>query len=194
MGEPIPMVYFIDGQEAILGKDGILELKQPTVPPATFQWNHRKIIAITGYKGCGKDTAATQIRRYNGFQHTNFADPVKELTAKMFNLPLNYFHDVALKNETLRIWPYTTPRKLLQDFAEGMRQKYPDVWVKYWLGEVRKTKNNIVVSDLRYPNELEVLKDLGAFIIRVKRDATDIEAMKDTHESESYFESMLRRF
>ena len=46
-------------------------------------------------------------------------------------------------------------RELLQSIGTKMREIDEDIWIKYVL---KNNKNNIIIDDLRYPNELEALK------------------------------------
>lgn len=61
-----------------------------------------KLIAIVGPKGSGKDASFELLRDdklVNG--KISFADPLKELCAKHFGLPIQYMHDPDLKEKKL---------------------------------------------------------------------------------------------
>ena len=157
------------------------------------------IIAFTGYKGSGKDAVATRMherlrqidrRRYRGTQH-NFATPVKQICGYMFNLEPEEMRIPALKEKVLDRWPHKSPRFLMQEFATNfVRAGYPDIWVRIWerTFDHKKISDYVFVSDLRFPNEYEMLRRRGAFIVKVERP--DV-ARTDQHESEAYYDSFI---
>lgn len=59
------------------------------------------ILSISGLAGSGKDTVGEMLIKDHGFKRISFADPLKEITAKAFNLDLSYFHDVKKKDAPL---------------------------------------------------------------------------------------------
>ena len=151
---------------------------------------HRTIVAISGRKFHGKDTCANVLTEYAGFEHHNLADPVKDVCSEMFGIPRGYYDQSGMKEQRLKRWPYVTPRKTLQDLAQQMRDLYPDIWVQHFLRKLVTLDPNarIVISDLRYPNEIDMVQQLGGVICFVTRPELEASSAKDTHESESYFE------
>lgn len=155
-----------------------------------------KIVAFTGYKGSGKDTAAVYLRarlkalgRSSGL--LNFATPVKQICCMMYGLSRLECNDPILKEKVLVRWPYQSPRFLLQEFAQEMaRDRYPDIWVNYWervLNSAVWDADYVIVTDLRYPNEMEILKKRNAFVIKVERPELK---QIDRHASESYYDML----
>lgn len=63
-----------------------------------------KIIAISGYRKSGKDTAAEFLAEV-GYQRFAFADALKERVAEDYNIPLNSLYDQELKEEPLLTHP-----------------------------------------------------------------------------------------
>lgn len=84
-------------------------------------------------------------------------------------------------------------RKLLQNFAQKMREIDNDVWVKYTMNKINiENKPNIIVDDLRFPNELEHLESAGFVIIRLIVDKPlQINRIKKTY-PETYGEHIDR--
>jgi hypothetical protein len=122
-----------------------------------------KIIAISGWKKSGKDTAANYIIKKHFANKVSLADPLKELTAKQYNLPILYMYSQDLKEKPLLNMPvittdkfteaihsllkselgsgYWTPRALL--ILEGSIKR--SVNSSYWLEQiVNKIKSNEV--------------------------------------------------
>lgn len=91
-----------------------------------------------------------------------------------------------------------TPRKMLQIIGtEGGRELiHPNIWVNalmadykpkieqgdYFTSEVVETFPNWIITDVRFPNEVEAIENRGGVVIRVNR--TDIYSL-DNHSSET---------
>lgn len=141
----------------------------------------RKIIAFAGPKGSGKDTAAArlltrnEIERAEFFVRTPFAYGVKEICKMVFGLTNDEVEDSTLKETKLDRWPFETPRKLLQDIANHFRDEYsPDVWVKTWERRIQNIGNACaLITDMRFPEEVQRVKDMGGYIVYVQRDSAE---------------------
>lgn len=70
----------------------------------------KKIIALTGYVGSGKETAADIIlQEFKGLPVITFAKNLKIILGKVFNLEPKYFSDRVLKEATLDEPLYMSP-------------------------------------------------------------------------------------
>lgn len=123
------------------------------------------IVAIAGFKGTGKTTAA-EIFVKNGFTLINFADPIKE---KLFNEGFTY--DQLFGN--LKEVPYNrngdTPRKIMQKTADFMKSHLgDDIFIKLLLKKIKPGKN-YVIGDLRYPSELAAIEKFSTIVL-IERD------------------------
>lgn len=140
----------------------------------------KKYVVLTGPKGSGKDTAGAlpllddcphlfervpMAGAYNG-------GGIKEVCQHMFGLTEAEMEDAVLKEKSLNRWPWVAPRKLLQDEANYLRDKYtPDIHVRGWLRRVAASeKRGIVVTDLRFPEELRIFLALDALILWMDRE------------------------
>jgi Deoxynucleotide monophosphate kinase len=151
------------------------------------------IIGLSGEKESGKDTVAAYLVKRYEFERKAFADPLKRSVATLFNIP---FKDVdALKNDkramvTLKTYPgYSVEmsfRGFLQRYGtESHRDTFgEDFWVDitlpaggYYPGR------NIVITDVRFPNEAERVKSVGGSLVRIYRSMA---LTKDTHPSEQF--------
>lgn len=158
-----------------------------------------KIVAFTGYKGSGKDTVADHMQNILMSRSNlwgvkmNFATPVKALCEFVYGLTDKEMNDPALKEVTLDRWPFKSPRFLMQEIATDMlRNKYPDVWVKYWERHFSpKGRAYTFLTDLRFPNEYEILTERKAYIVKVVRSSV---VQTDLHESESYYDQIIPHF
>ncbi|MEB3059338.1 hypothetical protein, partial [Parvimonas sp. D9] len=133
---------------------------------------NRRVLVFTGPKGSGKDTACAnplleraRLRRLRFpqerplFERVPFAGAIKQSCSILYGLTEEEMEDSILKEKTLSRWPWQPPRKLLQDDANAKREQYDGYFhVRAWLRAVAKSRAHcIVVTDLRFPEELQIL-------------------------------------
>lgn len=122
-------------------------------------------IAVIGEISSGKDVVAERMLLY-GYYRYAFADEIKELVKKYF--PHLYSEEHK-------------PRWLLQIIGTEMfRSIDPDVWINALFKNIDAknkvlmgyglAKEHIVITDCRFPNEFEALKERGFTFIRIKVD------------------------
>lgn len=140
------------------------------------------IIGVCGFIGSGKDTIADYLVNVHGFRRESFANTLKDAVAAVFG-----WDRVLLGGRTkeAREWreqvdpwwserlnlPNLTPRWVLQYWGtEVCRQGFhDDIWIASVENKLRKSKDNIVISDCRFPNEISSIKNAGGSIICVNR-------------------------
>ena len=141
------------------------------------------IIGFVGFIGSGKDTAADYLVNFHGFRRDSFANTLKDAVAAVFG-----WDRVLLEGRTKearewreqrdewwsdRLGKDITPRHILQYWGtEVCRQGYhDDIWIASLENKMRKTGDNIVISDVRFPNEIKAIKSAGGQVVRVIRGA-----------------------
>lgn len=85
-----------------------------------------KVIAISGWKGSGKDTVAGYMINNYGAVRTAFADPLKDMTAAEYGIPREYMDDPSKKespiisghgfNKTMMVNPQDAYSKMIAEF------------------------------------------------------------------------------
>lgn len=143
-----------------------------------------RLIGFAGRKGSGKDTCAAALVAKMGFQRFAFADCMKDYCKDLFDLNDDQLHG-ASKDEPDDRYGHT-PRRLLQmfgaDFIRDMVSK--DFWIakfrKYML-ERLDDDAPVVVSDVRFQNEVDIIRELGGRVYLINR--TGLEST-DSHKSE----------
>jgi hypothetical protein len=67
--------------------------------------------------------------------------------------------------------PTLTPRWVLQFWGTEVcrRSFHDDIWIASLENKLRNSKDNVVISDCRFPNEIKSIKDAGGIIVWVKR-------------------------
>ena len=132
------------------------------------------IIAIAGKMCSGKSTVANYLKERYNFKICSFGEPVKRYAALIFG-------------------DNTKNRPIIQDFAQKIKELDEDVWVNYLLRNIDQNDNqdgnqndnqddNIVIDDLRFPNEYDALHKRGVAIIKIDIDrAFQIHRLKETY-------------
>jgi hypothetical protein len=140
------------------------------------------IIGFVGFIGSGKDTAADYLVNFHGFRRDSFANTLKDAVAAVFSWDRTLLEGRTKEarewREQVDPWwaerlnmPTLTPRWILQHWGtEVCRQGFhDDIWIASLENKMRKTKDNIVISDVRFPNEIKAIHNAGGLVIRVKR-------------------------
>lgn len=131
---------------------------------------NKVIIGLTGKARAGKSTAAEQLVSRMGFEEHAFAEKLKRILMNLLNLTEYQVYDQEGK---LEIDPRygKTPRHLMQWFGQVVRDELPDAWEQALGREIAKLNHNrpIVISDIRYAGEAEMVRALGGKIIQIVR-------------------------
>jgi hypothetical protein len=140
------------------------------------------IIGFVGFIGSGKDTAADYLVNFHGFRRDSFANTLKDAVANVFGWDRTLLEGRTTQarewREQVDPWwaerlgmPHLTPRWVLQYWGtEVCRQGFhDDIWIASLENKMRKTTDNIVISDVRFPNEIKAIHNAGGIVVRVKR-------------------------
>ena len=152
------------------------------------------IIGLCGGIGAGKDTVAASLVNELDYAQFSFARALKEAVATMFPwVPrCHFFGTQEEKAELLFMargveW---TGRRLLEVIGtDHMRAIMPDIWVRAAMEQVDRNPSTLwVVSDVRFPNEAEAIRQRGGVIWEVIRDSGPQETTG--HSSDSAWREM----
>ena len=140
------------------------------------------IVGFVGLIGSGKDTAADILVDNFGFKRDSFANTLKDAVANIFHWDRDMLQGQTAESRAWREevddwWaerlgiPHLTPRWVLQFFGTDVcRDNFSnDIWVASLERKLMQTKDNIVISDVRFPNEIWAIKEAGGSIIRLQR-------------------------
>ena len=140
------------------------------------------IIGVCGFIGSGKDTIADYLVNVHGFRRESFANTLKDAVAAVFG-----WDRVMLEGRTkeAREWreqvdpwwaerlnmPNLTPRWVLQYWGTEVcrRSFHDDIWIASVENKLRRSRDAIVISDCRFPNEIASIKNAGGIIVCVER-------------------------
>jgi len=140
------------------------------------------IIGFVGFIGSGKDTAADYLVNFHGFRRDSFANTLKDAVAQVFGWDRTLLEgrtaEARAWREQVDEWwanrlnmPNLTPRWILQYWGtEVCRQGFhDDIWIASLENKIRKTADNIVISDVRFPNEIKAIRNANGKVVRIKR-------------------------
>lgn len=146
-------------------------------------------IALSGKARSGKDTVAAYLADTYGYTRLALADPLKEMALSVDPLiPTGYGVHVRLTKLIADAgWDYAKDhypevRRTLQQMGQTVRALDSDFWIRVLLGKAADVSGPIVVTDVRYPNELASLQRAGFAPVRITRPG--LEPVRD-HESET---------
>jgi hypothetical protein len=176
------------------------------------------ILGLAGKAGVGKDTAADVLRYRHDFAVVALADPIKRAAASWFGWDEETLWGPSRnRNAPYAEYGGLTPRRALQFIGtEVGRELYEDIWVKCAFraanalldpsGEFRCRYDKVhglfpiswsegppagvVISDVRFPNEVEAIKKAGGRVVLIRRVAAGLDGSAGQHESEISLEGM----
>ena len=140
------------------------------------------IIGFCGLIGSGKDTAADYLVNFHEFKRESYAGSLKDAVAAVFGWDREMLEG---RTKTAREWreqidpwwserlkmPELTPRLVLQLWGTEVcrRAFHDDIWIASVENKLRQTKDNIVISDCRFPNEIASIRRAGGRVVRITR-------------------------
>ena len=138
------------------------------------------LIGLCGYIGSGKNAVAEMLVKNHGYEQDSFAKSLKDAVSAVFGWPRELLEGNTPDSREWREAPDTwwteqlempvSPRLALQMIGtEVFRGNYHNnIWVASLLRRVGDRK--VVVSDVRFPNEIKLIQEYGGKVIWVKRD------------------------
>lgn len=137
------------------------------------------IIGMCGLKGSGKNTVANIIQKnYPNWEAMSFASALKDGVAAFFGMDRKMLEGDTPEFREIREMPNEfwckklgrtdlTPRKILQEFGTDIirKQFHDNFWVdRLELDLMNKKDKNIIITDVRFPNEIKMIRSLGGQI------------------------------
>jgi len=140
------------------------------------------IIGICGFIGSGKDTVADYLQNFHEFRRESFASTLKDAVSSVFGWDRTMLEGRTKEarewREQVDPWwaarldmPTLTPRWVLQYWGTEVCRKafHDDIWIASLENKLRTSKDHVVISDCRFPNEIQAIKNQGGKILWVQR-------------------------
>lgn len=155
---------------------------------------------VVGF-GCtaqvGKDTAAKYLeQKYPGkFKRVAFADELKKAAMVIFGLSWEQCFGSQEVKEAIDPRYGKSPRQLLQELGEKMREIFPDIWIVKVFNETipqlqEEGYEYFGISDVRYPNEANWIRKYDGTVVRVTREGSGTSVGAD-HSSETAMKNFV---
>jgi len=137
------------------------------------------IIGLVGFIGSGKGTVGEYLHM-EGYHQASFAGALKDTASTMFGWDRTLLEGDTKESRLFREqkddwWSARfgydfTPRLALQLLGTeaGRDVFHKDLWI-YSLEKRIEKFDNVVLTDTRFPNEIEFIRKLGGVIVQVKR-------------------------
>jgi hypothetical protein len=142
------------------------------------------IIGICGFISSGKDTAANYFVAQHGFKRDSFAGALKDAVAQVFGWDRELLEGLTTEarmwREQVDLWwatrlnmPALTPRWVLQYWGTEVCRYgfHDDIWIAALENRLRQRNRHSVISDVRFPNEIQAIRNIGGKIVWIKRGA-----------------------
>ena len=142
------------------------------------------IIGFVGFIGSGKDTAADYFINFHGFRRDSFANSLKDAVSHVFGWDRTMLEgrtaEARAWREQVDPWwaarlnmPQLTPRWILQHWGTEVCRGafHDDIWIASLENRLRSSSDNIVISDVRFPNEISAIHRAGGQVVRIVRGA-----------------------
>ena len=137
-----------------------------------------RIVGICGKARSGKDTFAELLAEslFNStgskFVLMAYANMLKLRIQKDFNLSYEQLWGSDKEVEDRRYLKsadrYWTPREIMQEYGQFYRSIDDKFWIKYLFNTIEdKGYSNVIITDIRHPNEADPVVNIGGRIIKV---------------------------
>lgn len=138
------------------------------------------LIGLTGRAGAGKDTVRRILEDDHGFWGMAFADPVRDMARALLS---HVYAEHAVERRELK--EVAVPvlgvsyRQIAQTLGTewGRQMIRPSLWIDIAMSKARLSASRghtrIVISDVRFPDEMEAIRGMGGVIWAVTRPGVE---------------------
>lgn len=164
--------------------------------------NKTLLVGIVGKGNAGKTTTANILS--GKFTEVVFAEPVKRITDIVYGFEYDMLLGDTPEKRVLRktlkdpIWN-KTPVEAMQYIGTDLFRDCFDkeIWIKIAQRKIDNLRNagkNVIITDCRFPNEIEFIRSQGGIILVIYENDDDLKPSSDTtlHASENSFQSAIK--
>lgn len=152
-----------------------------------------KILGITGKMFSGKDTVAEFLHfAFRNSRITSFAYPMKQMMIDYFGFTHDDLYTIEGKNSYNDFWGMTNRDALQKIGTECFRNNFhTDTWLKTMeVNIINNPTKLIIIPDVRFPNEAELVHALDGSILKIVRDDVVRDPKQMTHASETMIDQI----
>lgn len=151
-----------------------------------------RLVGFTGLKGSGKDTAGSVFVDH-GWELMKFADPLKAMLRTLLEMrgcgDTNRYIEGDRKESATPYFMGKTARHAMQTLGTEWGRNLIDdaLWIDTLERRAARafaSGQGVVVTDVRFPNEVAAIKRLGGRVFRVMRAHQGGPVKADLHDSE----------
>jgi hypothetical protein len=124
------------------------------------------LIGIAAPAQSGKSTVAAYLMKSLGYEEDSFADPMRNFVCTILGIDRA---TLERDKEVVVPWVGKSPRQMLQTLGTewGRQMVDTDLWLNSCL---RRTEGRrVVISDVRFDNEAQAIRDNGGTLIHLSR-------------------------
>lgn len=167
------------------------------------------ILGLCGSAGSGKDTCADFLATAHDWKKVALADPIKRAARDFFGWSEERLWGPSEeRNKPDPDFGGLSARKACQHIGtEVGRELYPDVWVKKALSTAtillssnaysydpraglvislrQQRTRGVVISDVRFRNEVDAIRAVGGYVVRLVRPGSGLSGAASVHQSET---------
>lgn len=139
------------------------------------------IIGVVGFIGSGKGTVGQYLVEKHDFLETSYAKTLKDSVSAIFCWPRDLLEGDTPESREWReqVDPWwskklgrpVTPRWVLQYFGTDVLRMHfnTNIWIWSVEKQISTMNKNVVITDCRFPNEINLLRELGGKIIWIRK-------------------------
>jgi len=141
-----------------------------------------RLIGITGLIGSGKGSIASYLQKKHDYRVISFADPLKDVCSTVFGWDRKLLEGDTVESRKFRETPDAfwsdyfgkkwTPRYALQFVGTDLFRYGLDnfIWAAVTQRKIEAdSSSKFVIADVRFENEVQMIRDLGGQIWNVRR-------------------------
>lgn len=149
----------------------------------------RLVIGFQGLAGSGKSTAALMLAREFGFARKPFAYPIKAMLAALGVPKENLEGSREDKEQRLDVLNGYTARYAMQTLGTEWARGHlgEDFWINWWKRGADEIPGDIVADDVRFPNEVDLIRSMGGTVVRLRREGAG-DRINPIHASEQLYQ------
>lgn len=143
---------------------------------------NRLIIGFYGKAKSGKDTASEYLVKKYNYKRYAFATPIKQACKILYNFTDDELYNDNFKN--IKNKNGIIPREKFTKLGDMCKNDNPNFFIERLKLDIDKRLGPVVISDVRYENEINFIKNNGGYIIGINRNIENLSGHLGLHSSE----------